>query len=142
MPARLLPLALSVLVVGCAQEMASPTPVPTGNQAPMALRNFRVATADGHRAVLLRLSRPPTQVRHSSKDHPARIIVRASGPASDGDLAERNMPQLDPQISSVRVSRKNGALQVILDLIGDNPPPYSVHEMADWIMIRFPGPAS
>jgi hypothetical protein len=135
-------LLLPAVVFGCSQRMAAPTAAPSGDQAPVALRNFEVTTVDGHRAVLVRLSRLPTLVRHSSSSRPARITVQAWGPAGDSDLAERNLPQLDAHIGDVRVSREKGALSVILELKGDEPPAYSVHEMADWIMIRFPGPAS
>jgi hypothetical protein len=129
-------------VLGCSSRMTAPTGAPSGDLAPVALRNFEVTAADGHRAVLLRLTRIPTQVRHSSASQPARITVQAWGPPGDSDLPERDLPQLDAQISDVRVSRKSGELNVVIDLKGDEPPAYTVHEMADWIMIRFPGPAS
>lgn len=131
--ALLLPL---VMVAACAQKLGMPSAAPTGDQAPVTLRNIQVANLDGHRAVLLRLSRLPTLVRHSNSRRPAQIIVQAWGPIGE-DLPERTLPPLDAQISRVRVSRREGALTVILDLQGDDPPPYSVQEMADWIMIRF-----
>lgn len=133
---------LPLVVLGCSQRMAAPTAAPSGEQAPVALRNFEVSVVDGHRAVLLRLSRLPTQVRESSSSRPARITVQAWGPPGDSDLPERELPQADPQIQNVRVSRRRGALNVVIDLTGDEPPPYTVHEMADWIMIRFTGPVS
>jgi AMIN domain len=135
------PLSL-LLAIGCSRQLASPTAAPTGDQAPVSLRNLQLATIDGHRAVLLRLSRLPTLVRHSSSTRPARITVQAWGPVGDSDLPERNLPQADPQVTDVRVSRDNGALRIVLDLNGDEPPAYSVHEMADWIMIRFAGSES
>ncbi len=139
---RLAPLLLPLLVLGCSQRMTGPTAAPTGDQAPVVLRNFEVSVVDGHRAILLRLSRLPTQVRESSSKNPARITVEAWGPPGDSDLPERELPQSDPQIESVRVSRKRGGLNVIIDFKGDEPPAYTVHAMADWIMIRFPGPVS
>lgn len=119
-----------------------PTAAPSGDQAPVTLRNLQVTTVEGHRAVLLRLSRVPTLVRHSSERRPARITVQAWGPIGEGDLPERSMPQIDAQVTQVRVSRHDGGLNVTLDLNGDEPPEYSVHEMADWIMIRFATPAT
>lgn len=131
-----------LLVVGCAQKLASPTASPSGDQAPVNLRNLQIENVDGHRAVLLRLSRLPTMVRHSSSRHPGQITVQAWGPVGDGDLPERALPQMDAQVAQVRVSRHDGGLTIVLDLHSDEPPAYSVHEMADWIMVRFISPES
>ena len=139
---RLAALLLPLLVLGCSQRMMAPTASPSGDQAPVQLRNFEVTAADGHRAVLLRLSRLPTLVRQSSSSRPARITVEAWGPPGDTDLPTRELPQTDPQITDVTVSRKSGALTVVIELKGDDPPAYTVQQMADWIMIRFPGTAS
>lgn len=127
---------LAALMSGCASRVSPPTPTPTGDQAPVSLRNFQVVTVEGHRAVLLRLSRVPFQVRHSSVNDPPQIIVQVWGPVGDGDLPERSLPQIDPEIGALRVSRHAGDLTVVLDFKGLQPPPYSVHQMADWIMIR------
>lgn len=102
----------------------------------MALRNLQVTTVDGHRAVLLHLSRLPVVVRQSSARNPGRIVVQAWGPVGDGDLPERALPQVDPMLSDVRVSRHEGALEIVLEFKSEEPPPFSVHEMADWLMIR------
>jgi hypothetical protein len=127
---------LCLLCAACGTRLGFPTAAPSGDQAPVGLRNLQVATADGHRAVLLRLSRAPTLVRHSSAGRPARIMIQAWGPLGD-DMPERTLSEQDPQITQVRVSRSSGALSIILDLQGDEPPQYSVHEMGDWIMVRF-----
>lgn len=140
--ARLGLLLVPLLVFGCSERMSSPTAMPSGDQAPVVLRNFEVSVVDGHRAILLRLSRLPTQVRESSSKNPARITVEAWGPPGDSDLPERELPQTDPFIESVRVSRKRGGLNVVIDFKGNEPPAYTVHAMADWIMIRFPTSAS
>jgi len=102
----------------------------------VAQRNLEITAVDGHRAVLLRLSRPPTLVRESSGKNPARIIIMAWGPTGGTDLPERAMPQLDSEIGEVRVSRRAGALQIVLEFKGAALPPYSVHQMVDWIMVR------
>ena len=122
--------------------MAAPTAAPSGDQAPVALRNFEITNADGHRAVLLHLSRLPTLVRQSSSSRPGRITLELWGPPGDADLPERDLPQLDALVDNVRVSRKSGALTVVLEFKGEEPPAYTVHEMADWIMVRFSGQAS
>jgi hypothetical protein len=131
-----------LLVAGCAQKLGRPTPSPSGDEAPVTLRNLQIETIDGHRAVLMRLSRFPSMIRHSSSRRPAEITVQAWGPVGEGDLPERALPQLDPLVSQVRVSRRAGGLTIVLDLHGDEPPPYSVHQMADWIMVRFSAPES
>jgi hypothetical protein len=137
---KLLPLALlafALVMSGCPQNLGRPTAAPLGDEAPVNLRQLQIVqTADGRRAVLLRLSRQPTLVRHSSARDPGRISIEAWGPVGDGDLPERSLEQSDVEIGGVRVSRKDGALQIILDFRFSEPPTYSVHEMADWIMIR------
>jgi len=135
--ARALGAALLVCAAaGCAKQMPPAVAVTAGDQAPVALRNLQVATVDGHRAVFLRLSRLPLQLRQSSAKNPGRIVLQAIGPAGDGDLSERDLAQVDPLLSNVRVSRHQGALEVVLEFKAEEPPPYSVHEMGDWIMVR------
>jgi hypothetical protein len=126
----------TLFAAGCAQKIGVPSPSPSGTEAPVALRNLQVVSVDGHRAVLLRFSRVPTMVRRSSGKDPGRIVIQAWGPSGDGDLPERTLPQVDPEINDVRVSRHDGALEVVLDFKSVEPPPYSVHEMADWVMVR------
>src|SRR5258707_2415855 len=94
---------LPLLVLGCSRRMVSQTATPTGDQAPVALRNLEISTSDGHRAVLLRLSRLPTSVRQSSSNGPARITVQAWGPPGDARLPQRDLPQIDSQITAVQV---------------------------------------
>ncbi len=129
---RLILCGLLLTVAGCAAFRGDAPPA----QQAVSLRNLQIESVDGERAVLLRLSRLPGQVIHSSASAPASITVRMSGPRGEGDFTEQALPQTDPQITRVRVERENGELRVTLDLKGDAPPPYSVHEMADWIMIR------
>lgn len=138
--AGLLPVLLLVSLVGCSPQLTkgkAKTVKPSAGQAPVALQNLRVDTVDGHRAVFLHLSRVPTAVRNSSSSNPARITVRVWGPNGE-DLPAKVLPEIDPQISKVRISRQQGILRIELDMKGTTPPPYSVHEMADWIMIRLP----
>lgn len=113
-----------------------PPTVAAGDHTPVALRNLQVTTVDGHRAVLLRLSRLPVQVRQSSGKNPGRIVLQAMGPAGEGDLSERDLAQVDPLLNNVRVSRRQGALEVVLEFKTEEPPAFTVHEMGDWIMVR------
>jgi len=134
--------AVALALGGCSMRSLSPAGTPVGEQAPVGLRSLEMASTEGHHAVLLRLSRIPTMVRHSSSTEPAQITIQAWGPPGVGDLAERALPQDDPYVSQVRVSREGGALKIVLDLRSATPPPHMVHEMADWIMVRFSGPQS
>lgn len=132
-----LAVAVALGAGGCGAVKAGPDAAPFGDQAPVGLRSLEMASAQGYQAVLLRLSRLPTMVRHSASENPARITIEAWGPNTGGDLPERTLAQEDPLVEQVRVSRKGGALTVVLDLRTSLPPPYVVNEMADWIMVRF-----
>lgn len=87
--------------------------------------------------MLVQLTRVPTLVRYSSSSEPARITVQAWGPEGDVDLPERALPQSDAIVKQVLVSRTAGELRVVIELNQQQPPPHRVHEMADWIMVRF-----
>jgi hypothetical protein len=128
--------ALGFLMGGCS-SLSAPSPAPVGDEAPVNLRDLQIATTGGHRAVLLQLSRLPTLIRHSTSSEPGRIIIQAWGPEGDSDLPERLLPQSDAMVTNVTVSRQGGELRVVLELNTQEPPPHRVHEMADWIMVRF-----
>ena len=140
--------AVVALAMGaCSKTVAPPAPPPVdagasaaalADPSPVTLRNLQVATIEGTRVVLLRLSREPYGLSYAAEKDPGRIIVRASGPPGDGDLPERTLQQLDAQIADVRVSRMQGMLQVVIDFKTDAVPPYSVNQMVDWVMIRLP----
>ncbi len=85
--------------------------------------------------MFLNLSRLPDSVAHRSETHPARIVLDIKGPTG-AETPEVAFPSGDTLVSRMRVSRQPGILRVVLDLQGDEPPEYSVHIMADWIMIR------
>lgn len=121
-------------VAGC--SLRAPNASLSGANAPLTLRDLQLSSANGHHAVLLRLSRVPDAVRYSSSSSPAQIVVEAYGPASAGDLADKVLPQDDPYVQHVRVSREGGALRIVIQLYGDQPPAHQVHEMADWLMVR------
>lgn len=134
----------ALCLVGCA-SMASRTSEPAAGTAttPLLLRQVQVVGVDqgSGRAVLLRLSRPPDLVRYEGKSRPARVVIEATAANAGEDFPERTMPQADVELKGVRVARKKGVLRVTLELARDEPPPYVVREMADWILIRFGSPA-
>ncbi|MCX8071076.1 MAG: AMIN domain-containing protein [Candidatus Binatia bacterium] len=112
--------------------------------SPLLLRQVQVVSGaeQGGKAVILRLSRAPDVVRHEGKARPARVVIEASAVNAGEDLPERTIPQADPDLKGVRVLRKGGVLRVTLELSRDEPPPYSVREMADWILIQLGTPRS
>lgn len=132
---------LSAMMAGCGAAIWSPTPATVGVDEAITLRDVQVEAADSHRAVLVHLSQAPSQVRYGDTRRPASITIEAWGPPGDFNLPERTLAQVDSLISQVRVSRSDGCLRVTIDLQSNELPPYSVHEMADWVMVRIQGPA-
>lgn len=127
---------LAVGLGGCT-TLSAPSAAPVGSQAPVNLRDLQIANTGGHRAVLLQLTRLPTLIRYSADSSPARIIIQVWGPEGDTDLPLRVLPQNDGLVTNVAVSRRRGELRVVIELNTEHPPPHRVHEMADWIMVRF-----
>src|ERR1041385_2844926 len=84
--ARWLFALVSITAIGCAHR--PPEPSTDKNlagslstlSAPLDVREYNVAKADGARGVFLKLSRLPDSVTHRSESHPARIIVEIAGP--------------------------------------------------------------
>lgn len=104
--------------------------------SPLDLRSFEVVSSGGgYRGVFLRLSRFPESIQTSHYSNPAQIVIDIRGPTS-AESAEETFPGGDTLVAKVRLSREIGLLRVVLDLAGSDPPKYSVHRMADWIMIR------
>ena len=111
-----------------------------GLAGPLEVRGFEVVEAQGHRSVFVRLSRLPDSVQHSAETDPARIIIDIAG-ATTGQGAEEQYPSDDLEISEVRIQRHDGILRVSLEMRRPGLPLYSVHPMADWIMVRLEGTA-
>ncbi len=142
-------LACSLAVAtGCSQrlplEEAGETGAPPDSIAgdlaeysdPLDITSFEVvASGGGYRGVFLRLSRFPEGISYSDQDSPARIVIDIQGPTGI-ELPEEVFPGRDSLVSKVRVTRSLGNLRVVLDLAADEPPEYSVHRMADWVMVR------
>ncbi len=103
---------------------------------PLAVEDVRVSSADGHRAVLLKLSRFADAIRHEATREPARIRLELAGPAVGADMPEERVVTADDVVHAVRISRSGGTVRIILELDGEDPPDYTVQEMADWIMVR------
>lgn len=111
-----------------------------GLALPLDVREVQLARADGNRGVFLRLSRLPEGIHHRAMGDPARLVLEIKGPT--GTQGEEDLPGTDDLVSRLRVQRDFGVLRVLVDLRGEEVPEYSVHAMADWIMIRFKSPRS
>lgn len=128
------------LFVGCSKRAALPASGATADalkslSVPLEVREFEVVQADGYRGVFLKLSRLPDSVAHHEQSDPASIVLEISGPTG-GESPEEAFPGGDTLVSRVRIVRTFGKLQVAIDLQSDDAPPYTVHTMADWIMVR------
>jgi hypothetical protein len=111
-----------------------------GLVVPLAVRSFDISAADGERGVFFKLSRVPDGITESHDSDPGRIILKVAGPATGEDLAPQWYPGADTLVSQIQMSRTSGQLQSVLQLSTPDPPPYSVHQMADWIMVRLEQP--
>jgi hypothetical protein len=144
--ARILALAaiLPVMgVAGCAHRVAPPADALFADlgdlSLPLDVQELDVASADSARGVFIKLSRIPDGVEHHALSSPASIVLDIKGPTGT-DAPEEILPGRDALVSRVRISRYQGVLRVTLDLERDTPPAYSVHMMADWIMVRLGEP--
>jgi len=107
----------------------------TALSVPLDLRDYHVVNAAGRRGVFLKLSRIPDAVEDHGESGPPRIVIDIKGPTGT-ETPEEEFPGQDTLVSRVHVARHFGVLRVVLDLQGDDMPPYTVHQMADWVMIR------
>jgi AMIN domain len=138
-------LAVCVVIGGCAKR-APLTEPPTHDpfaelSAPLDLVEFRVVKADGHRGLFLKLSRLPDSVTHHTEKNPSRIVLDIAGPTGT-ESPDEAFPGDDSLVSRLHVSRTFGVLRVAIDLQSVEVPEYSVHPMADYIMIRLDPPKS
>lgn len=132
------------LPLGCSRRLSGPgteKPAIEGLAVPLDVQKFQVAPSGGRRGVFLRLSRLPHGIEHRSASHPARIIIDVAGPAGE-EGPEEVLPGDEVVVKELRILRQYGSLRITLGLPGDEPPKYSVHRMADWIMIRLDGAPS
>ncbi len=138
--------AISLGIGACSQRLPLEDAATTADfshlASPLDLRQFEVvASAGGFRGVFLRLSRFPESITASDTSDPARIVLDITGPTGV-ESEEQSFPGGDTLVSQVRVTRQIGQLRIVLDLSVPDPPEYSVHRMADWIMVRMESPQS
>ena len=133
--------ALSVLLLsaGCASRSKVGEPLPASTFAelsvPLNLVEFNVAGTPHARGVFLKLSRLPDSLTHRWENNPARIILEIAGPTGE-ESPQEVFPAGDDLVTRLEVSRTFGVLRVIIDLHGEEVPQYTVHQMADYVMVR------
>lgn len=130
---------LSLLLAACATRARKSGPaewLSRVQRPPLDVTEIEATASNNVHAIFLRLSRFPDRIEHEAKGDPPRIELRLVGPASDGDAPEKTLVPSSAVVRSVRVSRKDGILRVLLELGGNELPEYTIHEMADWLMVR------
>ncbi len=139
-------IASVVICAGCSRRYASlgalreeqkQSDLLSGIVVPLAVRSFEVTSADGQRGVFFRLSRVPDEVRHRDETDPPRIIIDVLGPAVGEDVPAEPYPGGDTLVQQILMSRTGGQLQLVVELGTEELPPYSVRQMADWLLVRF-----
>ena len=131
----------AAFITGCAAKRDEMPPIPDASgglsslSVPLEVKEFEVVDVGGYRGIFLKLSRLPDSVAHFEQSDPASIVIEIKGPTG-GESPEEAFTGGDTLVQRVRVARTFGSLQVAIDF-ADDPPSYTVHTMADWIMVRF-----
>jgi hypothetical protein len=128
--------AIALAIAGCAgrKEPELLTPEQFAElSVPLDVREFRTSSGSGTQAIFIKLSRLPDGVSHHAE--PASIVLDISGPAGPATVDEESLVA-DSPLTRIRVARAPRVLRLSLDLERGVVPPYSVHVLADWIMIR------
>jgi hypothetical protein len=135
--------ALLLCGAGCARRAPLAEPMSMDKfahlAAPLEVREFEVVGVDEHRGLFIKLSRLPDSVSHHVEYDPASIVLEIGGPTG-GESPEESFPGHDGLVQRLRITRTFGGLRVAIDLQGGEVPDYSVHQLADYIMVRLAPP--
>ena len=139
---RVAAIAIALVITGCAATQEQP--LLTAEQiaelsVPLDIREFRTATGSGSQAVFIKLSRLPDGLDHHVEPNSGSIVLDVRGPAGAATVDEEALPAESP-LSRIRVARGPKLLRLSLDLERGEVPPYTVHLLADWIMVRLDAP--
>lgn len=102
---------------------------------PLDIREYRTTSGGGTQAIFIKLSRLPDGIEHHVDTAAASIVLDIKGPAGPATVDEESL-QAESPLTRIRVARGPQALRLSLDLERGEVPPYSVHLLADWIMVR------
>jgi hypothetical protein len=136
-------LGIALYSAGCAGRTRPPEVLGPETFAdlslPLDVREYRVARSTSGQGIFIKLSRLPDAVDHHLESQPASIVLDIKGPTGSG-LGDEEVLEAESPLSRIRVSRHPNILRVSLDLDAVEAPVYSVHVLADWIMVRLEGP--
>jgi hypothetical protein len=137
-------MSIVLLSAGCASRGKGPEPLPASTfselSVPLDLVEFNVVGTQSIRGLILKLSRLPDGLAYHAEENPPRIIIDISGPTGE-ESPEQAFPGNDSLVTRLTVSRTYGVLRVAIDLYSEGLPEYTVHQMADYVMVRL-GPSS
>lgn len=136
-------LIIALCSPGCAGRTKSPDVLAPETFAdlslPLDVREYRVARSTSGQGIFIKLSRLPDAIDHHLVSRPPSIVLDIKGPTGPDTGGEESLEAESP-LSRIRITRHPNVLRVSLDLDADEAPQYSVHLLADWIMIRLEGP--
>jgi len=129
------------LLAACTAKHKTAEPLPPNwlknfPVTPLEISEWRTAEAEGEHALFLRLSRFPDRINYTAQAEPPEIVIQMDGPAAGDDIPEERVIVPDSEINAMRISRKAGALSVVVEVAGPDLPPYFVDEAADWVTVR------
>ncbi len=82
-------------------------------------------TASGQRNVVFRFSRPPEDINYFPLREPSRIVIDIKGPIES--LSQVAIYKADdPLIGAVRVRSHDGRMRLVIDVVAEELPPFSV----------------
>lgn len=134
--------AVALAIAGCTAQ--SQPEILTPEQfaelsVPLDIREYRTVNGSGTQAVFIKLSRLPNGVDHHVESASASIVLDVKGPAGPATVDEESLQGTTP-LARIRVARGPNVLRLSLDMERGEVPPYSVHLLADWIMVRLETP--
>jgi hypothetical protein len=136
-------IAVALALAGCTTEKQPELLTPQQYaelSVPLDIREFRTVNDSGTQAIFIKLSRLPDGIDHHVESASGTIVLDIRGPAGPETVDEESL-QAPPPLSRIRVGRGPRVLRLSLDLERGEVPPYSVHLLSDWVMVRLETPS-
>lgn len=129
---------VGLALAGCAANPEPPLLTPeqfAELSVPLDVREFRTSAGSGTQAIFIKLSRLPDGLDHHVDNAAGSIVLDIRGPTGPAGEQEESL-QAESPLSRIRIARAPQVLRLSLDLARGDVPPYSVHLLSDWIMVR------